>query len=40
MMEGYDLLTITGLVLAHLITGEFYFDDVVNIYSKVVLLVQ
>jgi len=27
MMEGGDLLTITVLVLAHLIIGKFYFDE-------------
>jgi hypothetical protein len=36
MMEGYDLLMITVLLLAHLIIGKFYFDDLVKIYSKVV----
>jgi hypothetical protein len=40
MMERGDLWTIIVLVLTHLITGKFYFDDSVKIYSKVVLLIQ
>ena len=40
MMERCDLCTIIVLVLTHLITGKFYFDDLVKIYSKVVLLIQ
>jgi len=30
MMEEGDLLTITVLLLAHLIIGKFYFDDLVK----------
>ena len=40
MMERGDLLTITVLLLIYLITGKFYFDDLVKIYSNVVLLIQ
>ena len=40
MMERGDLLTITMLLLTHLITGKFCFDDVVKIYSTAVLLMQ
>ena len=40
MMEKRDLLTITVLLLTHLITGKFCFDDLVKIYSKAVLLIQ
>jgi hypothetical protein len=40
MMKRGDLLAITVLLLAHLIIGKFYFDDLAKIYSKVVLLIQ
>jgi hypothetical protein len=39
-MERGDLFTIIMLLLTHLITGKFYFDDLVKFYSKVVLLIQ
>ena len=40
MIERGDLLTIIVLLLAHLIIGKFFLDDLVKIYSKVVLLIQ
>ena len=40
MMERGDLFTIFVLVLTHLIIGKFFLDDLVKIYSKVLLLIQ
>ena len=40
MMEGDDLLTITVFLLAYLIIGKFYVEELVKISSKVVLLIQ
>lgn len=40
MIERGDILTIIVLLLAHLIIGKIYFEDLVKIYSKVVLLIQ
>jgi hypothetical protein len=40
MMERGDLFTIIVLVLTHLISGNFFLDDLVKIYSKVLLLIQ